>query len=69
MAKRGNIMPKFNLMSYIMPPEDKVFFTLFQDSSEICKNAAKLYAEVLETKLNPQKKEEALKKKKREVGV
>ena len=65
MAKRGNIMPKFNLMSYIMPPEDKVFFTLFQDSSEICKNAAKLYAEVLETKLDPQKKEEVLKLRKK----
>ncbi len=58
-------MPKFNLMSYIMPPEDKVFFTLFQDGSEICKNAAKLYAEVLETKLDPQKKEEALKLRKK----
>ena len=40
-------MPKFNLMSYIMPPEDKMFFQLFQDSAEICLQSAKLYDEVL----------------------
>ena len=62
-------MPKFNLMSYIMPPEDKVFFTLFQDCSEICKNAANLYLEVLDTKLTQEKKDEALKlRKKGKIG-
>ncbi len=58
-------MPKFNLMSYIMPPEDKMFFTLFQDSAEICKKSAKLYNEVLETKLTDEKKEKALKYRKK----
>lgn len=58
-------MPKFNLMSYIMPPEDKMFFTLFQDSAEICKESAKLYNEVLETKLTDEKKECALKYRKK----
>ncbi|CCY63103.1 putative uncharacterized protein [Clostridium sp. CAG:967] len=58
-------MPKFNLMSYIMPPEDKMFFTLFQDSAEICKLSAKLYNEVLETKLTEEKKETALKYRKK----
>ncbi len=58
-------MPKFNLMSYIMPPEDKMFFTLFQDSAEICKESAKLYNEVLETKLTDEKKECVLKYRKK----
>ncbi len=58
-------MPKFNLMSYIMPPEDKMFFTLFQDSAEICKESAKLYNEVLETKLTDEQKECALKYRKK----
>lgn len=58
-------MPKFNLMSYIMPPEDKMFFTLFQDSAEICKESAKLYNKVLETKLTDEQKECALKYRKK----
>lgn len=58
-------MPKFNLMSYIMPPEDKMFFTFFQDSAEICKQSAKLYNEVLQTKLTDEKKEKALKYRKK----
>ena len=58
-------MPKFNLMSYIMPPEDKMFFTFFQDSAEICKESAKLYNEVLHTKLTDEKKEKALKYRKK----
>lgn len=28
-------MPKFNLLSYIMPPEDKLFFIHFQDSATV----------------------------------
>ncbi len=64
-GKKENNMPKFNLMSYIMPPEDKMFFTLFQDSAEICKLSAKLYNEVLETKLTEEKKETALKYRKK----
>ena len=44
-------MPKFNLMSYILPPEDKMFFTYFQDSAEICQKTAKE-----ETKAEPEQK-------------
>ncbi len=58
-------MPKFNLMSYIMPPEDKMFFTFFQDSAETCQHSAKLYNEVLETKLTDEQKECALKLRKK----
>lgn len=58
-------MPKFNLMSYIMPPEDKMFFTFFQDSAQTCQDSAKLYNEVLKTKLTDEQKECALKLRKK----
>ena len=58
-------MPKFNLMSYIMPPEDKMFFIYFQDSAEICLKSAKLYDEIMHNKLTDEYKEKALKYKKK----
>lgn len=58
-------MPKFNLMSYIMPPEDKMFFTLFQDSAEICMETAKLYDEIMKSHLSDEQKEAARKYKKK----
>ena len=50
-------MPKFNLMSYIMPPEDKMFFTYFQESAEICQKTAHLYDEIMHNKLTDEYKE------------
>ena len=58
-------MPKFNLMSYILPPEDKMFFTYFQDSAEICQKTAKLYDEIMHNRLTDEYKEKALKYKKK----
>ena len=58
-------MPKFNLMSYIMPPEDKIFFTYFQDSAEICQKTARLYDKIMHDKLTDEYKEKALKYKKK----
>ncbi len=58
-------MSKFNLMSYIVPPEDKMFFTLFQDSAEICKKSAELYNEIMNKGFNDTVKEVALKNKKK----
>ena len=58
-------MPKFNLMSYIMPPEDKMFFIYFQDSAEICLKSAKLYDEIMHNKLTDEYKKKALKYKKK----
>ncbi len=58
-------MSKFDLMSYIMPPEDKMFFTLFQDSAEICKKSAKLYNQIMESPITEEEKEKALKYKKK----
>ena len=58
-------MPKFNLMSYIMPPEDKMFFTYFQDSAEICQKTAGLYDKIMHDRLTDEYKEKALKYKKK----
>ena len=58
-------MPKFNLMSYIMPPEDKMFFHMFRASSEICMKTARLYDDIMNNGLNDEKKEKALKYKKK----
>lgn len=58
-------MPKFNLMSYIMPPEDKMFFTYFQESAEICQKTAKLYDEIMRSSFNEEYKEKAIKNKKK----
>ena len=59
-------MAKFNLMSYIMPPEDKMFFILFQDSAEICEKSAKLYNKIMKDHLTEEQMEKALKNKKKE---
>ena len=65
MSIRRKNMPKFNLMSYIMPPEDKMFFTLFQDSADICLETAKLYDEIMKNHLTDEQKEIARKYKKK----
>ena len=48
-----------------MPPEDKMFFTLFQDSADICLETAKLYDEIMKNHLTEDQKEIARKKKKK----
>lgn len=58
-------MGKFNLMSYIMPPEDKMFFTYFQDSAEICCKTAILYNEIMEQGLKEEYKNTAKEYKKK----
>jgi len=57
-------MSKFNLMSYIMPPEDTMFFTLFQDSAEVCQKSAALYDKILQATFNEEFKEKAVKYRK-----
>lgn len=56
---------KFNLMAYIMPPEDKMFFTMFQDGAEICRKSAELYDEIMKNGLTEEYKEKAIKNKKK----
>lgn len=48
-----------------MPPEDKMFFTLFQDSADICLETAKLYDEIMKNHLTEDQKEIARKYKKK----
>lgn len=48
-----------------MPPEDKMFFTYFQDSAEICQKTARLYDKIMHDKLTDEYKEKALKYKKK----
>lgn len=58
-------MGKFNLMSYIMPPEDKMFFNYFQESAEICCKTAELYNEIMEKGLAEDYKNQAIEYKKK----
>lgn len=58
-------MPKFNLMSYIMPPEDKMFFNYFQDSAEICQETTRLYDRIMREGLTDEYREKALQYKKK----
>lgn len=44
-------MSKFNLLSYILPPEDKIFYQLFEDLSQVCKDAAVLFDEIMQSDL------------------
>ena len=48
-----------------MPPEDKMFFTLFQDSAEICKKSAEVYNKIMKEGFSEDVKEKALKNKKK----
>lgn len=58
-------MTKFNLMSYLVPREDVMFFNQFQESAQICNKTAILYNEVLKTGLTPESKEKVMKYKKK----
>lgn len=58
-------MTKFNLMSYLLPREDAMFFNQFQESAQICNKTAILYNEVLKTGLTPESKEKIMKYKKK----
>ena len=40
-------MSKFNLLSYILPPEEKVFYALFEDSAKVCEDAARLFNAIM----------------------
>lgn len=46
-----------------MPPEDKLFFTYFQESADICNKTAKLYEQIMKNHLCEADKENALKYK------
>ncbi|MDD3236724.1 MAG: DUF47 family protein [Candidatus Gastranaerophilales bacterium] len=41
-------MAKLNLLAYILPPDDKTFYILFEKSTHVCKKAATLFDEIVE---------------------
>lgn len=47
MKKGGTALSKFNLLSYILPPEDKIFYQLFEDGTKVCKDASVLFDEIM----------------------
>lgn len=48
-------MSKFNnLLSYILPPEDKVFFQMFQESATVCKETSELWQRMIEKGIEDQ---------------
>lgn len=44
-------MAKFNLMSYLLPPEEKVFYKLFEDSTQVCRDSSLLFNEIVKSKM------------------
>ncbi len=40
-------MSKFNLLAYILPPEEKIFYTLFEESAKVCNETAELYNDIV----------------------
>lgn len=40
-------MSKFNLLAYILPPDDKTFYHLFESSTDVCKKAATLFEDIV----------------------
>lgn len=45
-------MSKFNLLAYLLPPEEKIFYTLFEESAKVCHETAELYNDIVTSMLN-----------------
>ena len=52
-------MAKFNLLASILPPEEKIFYTLFEESTQVCLDTAKLYLDITHSGFNEDKLIEA----------
>lgn len=48
---KGIKMSKFNLLAYILPPEEKVFYSLFEESAQVCFDVASLYKDIVTSSL------------------
>lgn len=44
-------MPKFNLLTKLLPPEEKMFYKFFEDSTQVCKDTAVLFSEIMHNEL------------------
>ena len=49
---KGIKMSKFNLLAYILPPEEKVFYTLFEESAKVCYDVANLYKDIVNNSMS-----------------
>ena len=45
-------MTKFNLLKKILPPENKIFYDLFEESSKTCQDTSRLFLEIMLKGLN-----------------
>lgn len=45
-------MAKFNILERILPPEEKIFYSLFEESAKVCKDTAILFHEIMNHGLN-----------------
>ena len=48
---KGIKMSKFNLLAYILPPEEKVFYNLFEESAQVCNEVATIYKDIVTNSL------------------
>ena len=45
-------MAKLGFLDKLLPPEEKVFYTYFEENAKICKQAAKLFHEIIYSSVN-----------------
>lgn len=50
---------KFNILEKILPPEEKIFYSYFEESSRICNETAKLFNTIMQEGFNEDKLIEA----------
>lgn len=62
-------MAKFNLLKFLLPPEEKVFYGLFEEGSEICNSAANLFYDAVHNGYNEERIIEAKDLKHRAVKI
>ncbi|EKE02929.1 MAG: hypothetical protein ACD_20C00311G0005 [uncultured bacterium] len=43
---------KFNILQKILPPEDKIFYSYFEESANVCREAAILFNDIMHQGLN-----------------
>ncbi|MEI7474503.1 MAG: DUF47 family protein [bacterium] len=52
-------MSKFSILKFLLPPEEKVFYGLFEQGSEICNSAANLFYDAVHNGYNEERLIEA----------
>jgi len=52
-------MSKMSFLQKILPPEEKIFYALFEEGAEVCRQTAKLYLDIAKDKISEDKLIEA----------